>query len=273
MSPIPIDALIRRLAGSEGPEQEPLSPAQERAVRLAVHGGAEAAGARSRAGRDAAAEHLRLAAYLDGTMTAQEKAAFEEELARSPFGREQLISAAAWLDDIGAKRQSAPDHLVQQALALDAADSRQTAEPWWQWLAPRRRWVLAAGALASVAIVLVAIQAARQVTSSGPSFKPPEIAGADRPAETRPAALKRKVDASPELVSAILAYDRNPGTEQRKELLARLMGPSTLGIDLDRIQTIEIDKALRDRLQAGAPPATISLAAPAADRLVLGLAD
>jgi len=266
-----IEALIRRLAGGEG--QEPLSPAEERALRLAVHDGAEET---ARSGEDggAAAEHLRLAAYLDGTMTAREKAAFEQELARSPAGREQLISAAAWLDDIEAKRQSAPDHLVRQALALHAAKSDETAEAWWQqWLpAPRRPWVLAAAALASVAIVIVGIQVVRQVTSSGPSFKLPEIAGVDRPAETRPAALKRKIDASAELIGAVLAYDRNPGAQQRADLLARLKGSGTVGIDLDRIQTIEIEKALKDRLQTNPPPA-ISLAAPAPDRLVLGVAD
>jgi hypothetical protein len=272
MSLNPIDALTRRLAGGEG--QEPLSPAEERALRLAVHAGAEETGARSRDDRDAAAEHLRLAAYLDGTMTAQEKAAFERELAQSPAGREQLISAVAWSDDIDAKRQSAPDHLVRQAVALHSARSGQTAGAWWQqWLpASRRPWVLAAGALASIAIAIVGVLVVRQVTSPAPSFKLPDIAGVDRPAETRPAALKRKVDASAELTGAVLAYDRNPGAQQRADLLARLEGPGTAGIDLDRIRTIELEKALRDRLQTN-PPRAISLAAPAPDRLVLGVAD
>ncbi len=251
----PIDALIRRLVGGEGPEP-PLSAAEQHALRAALADGSGPE-ARGEADRDAAADHMRLAAYLDGSMTADERAAFEQELARSPAAREELISAVAWLDEVDAKRQSAPDHLVRQALALPAGP-RTAGEAWWRgWLpAPGRGWVFAAAAIAGVLIALVAIQVVRQAPSSGPSFRLPDLAGRDKPLESRPAVTRWRITVSPELIAALLAYDRNPEKDERARLAARLKEDGTIPIELTS-ESILVEQRLRERLQRNDPPAAI----------------
>src|SRR5260370_37866313 len=105
----PIDALIRRLVGGEGPEP-PLSAAEQHALRAAL---ADGSGPEARGGadRDAAADHMPLAAYLDGSMTADARAAIAQGLARSPVAREELIRAVGSLHEVAAKRPSRPQPL------------------------------------------------------------------------------------------------------------------------------------------------------------------
>src|ERR1700680_3806108 len=103
MSRVSIDLLIRSLREPGAGEPHPaLSPEERRALALALHELFDQPGdaAKSGSDQDATAGHMRLATYLDGGMTQQEKAAFEAELARSPARRDQLISAVAWLEEI-----------------------------------------------------------------------------------------------------------------------------------------------------------------------------
>jgi len=242
----PVDQLIRRLVGSE-----PVA----------------------RSDRDPSAEHMRMAAYLDGGMTPDERAAYERELAQSPDRREELLSAVAWSDEIDAKRQAAPDHLVGQVLALDARSSRKTADAWWRgWLpASGRQWVFAgASVLASIAIAFVAFQAARN--APGPSFKLPDIAGLNGPRETRPAISRVTIPMSDALAKALAAYDRNSGARERADLVAALKNAGRIPYDLEGA-TIEVAKPLHDRLQRSEPLGAVTLGPSLDGHLILGLAD
>jgi len=161
----PVDALIRRLAASE-PRGRPEGGTSD--------------------------EHMRLATYVDGGMPDQEKAAFEQELAGSADRREELVGSVAWFDELDAKRQPAPDHLVRQVLALDRRAPVEIAQPWWRgWLpVSGRQWAFAAASVAaSVVAALIAVQAMRDVAT--PEFKLPQIAGRDRPAEVVATGLRR----------------------------------------------------------------------------------
>lgn len=240
MSQEPIDALIRRLAGDEP--------------------------AGSRADRDPATENMRLAAYLDGGMTAEERAAFEQELAHSAGRREDLLSAVAWSDEIDAKREHAPDHVVQQVLALDAMKTEASRGIWWRgWLpASRRQWIFAgASALACVLVALIALQ-----ILSGPSFRLPEHVSTLNP---------QKIEVTAELMTALSAFDRNQGSQEQAKLVgalraAALKSATTIFFDLDKA-TFDVAKPLHERLQQRDPVKAVSLGAGFDGHLVLGLAD
>jgi hypothetical protein len=238
----PVDALIRRLAGSEP-------------------GG--------RSDRDPADEHMRLAAYLDGGMTPEEKAAFEQELAQSPDRREELLGAVAWFDELDAKRQPAPDHLVRQVLALERTVPRQKPEPWWRgWLpVSGRQWAFAAASVvASIAVAVVALETVRNTGG------PPNIAEFNGSRERKPAVEGIKIPLSDALADALSAYDRNSGAQERAVLVAALKSARTIPFNLEGA-AIEVAKPLHDRLQRSERPAAITVGLSLEGRVVLGPAD
>src|SRR5262245_34223756 len=108
--------------GAKNPPSSPISTAEGRALsqrlRAIVDGEASEAGTKI-ADRGAAADALTLAAYLDGSMSAAEREAFETELTRSPARRDDLIAAAAWIDEIAARQTTPPADATALAIALD----------------------------------------------------------------------------------------------------------------------------------------------------------
>src|SRR5262245_53279359 len=106
-----IDTIINRLIGQaeQGDKSSPAAPeaSHELSQRLRELVSADAGSSRP-ADRGQAEEALRLAAYLDGTMDAQERSTYERELAQSPERREEVVSAAAWFDEIETKMEQAP---------------------------------------------------------------------------------------------------------------------------------------------------------------------
>jgi len=296
MSRRSIDALIRGLGrepepGGDGPE----SPADRRDLRLALHGlldGADARVAR-RANEDPAAEHMRIAAYLGGGMEAEERAAFEAELTRSPELRNELESAAAWLDATGEHTRSIPQALTAQAIALGAA--RQPAMPrtWLRallgWpratirsanprlpgrapaLAPRSgaRWAMAGTALAGILVIVAAAQILRHLPGSGlPGTRemahdervvPPAEPPLPSNSESKTAIAVERIGASSDVIKAVKAYAGNPSVQNRDALIAALR--QAKAEKLNDTAAIYVKKELAERLdrQGEALPTEIVL--------------
>src|SRR5262249_47612194 len=115
---------------------------------------------------------------------------YERQLMGSPDRRDELVSAAAWLDEIEAKTEAPPAELTAFALKLDNArpephkPSRFVA--FIERLFPGPRLALATSAIASVAIVAVGLDVALKVNPGlMPSHElagpPAQVAHTDRP--------------------------------------------------------------------------------------------
>jgi hypothetical protein len=276
-----IEPIIARLIGraEQGDATpRPVSPEEGRELsrRLRDLVNADAGGGAPDQG--SAEEALKLAAYLDGTMGADERAAFERDLVHSPQRREELISAAAWLDEIEAKRQLPPASIAARALALDVARPRAATEGWWVRFVRSldatfsgRRLAVATTALASVAIVAVGLDIALHTNpalfGTPESGTTPQLqAGApnwpDRVAleprarmpseETRPPRFAlpmraSEINSNAELIDAVIAYHDDPSQRNRQQLLAALARGGLPAQEAGLVQTIEVQKRLRDR--------------------------
>ena len=129
-STMSLEQIIARLigpaeTGEGGPR--PLSPAERRALsqrlRAIVDDDAAERGAEA-PDRGPAADALKLAAYLDGGMSASERDAFEAELVRSPARRDDLIAAVAWIEQISAQQEMPPADATALAIALERRKRR-----------------------------------------------------------------------------------------------------------------------------------------------------
>jgi len=286
-----LERSIARLVGQADPAEagaRPLSPAEGVALsqRLrAIVDDATGGHGRAAPDRGPAADALRLASYLDGSMTASERDAFEAELVRSPARRDELIAAAAWIDAIAAKHETPPAAATAYALALERPAASAAAKRgagftgWIEWLVPRPRLAMATSALAVFAIATVALDIAlhtspqlRAVIQSQPTA--PESPGVDL---TRPLARDPQKTAPPErpflpllpgdaiiltaeTINALVAYRDDPSPARRQELLAALTRAGAPPIAADQVRAITIVPQLMERLaqRAGALPTRIS---------------
>jgi len=117
-----------------------------------------------RVGADASLDPMRIAAYIDGKMEALERTEFERELTNSAEWRDELMSSIEWLEAIKTAHESAPEHLIKQAIALE--NSPRSMQPEAGWLrdmlsafigvfTPQRRWVIAASAVAAAVVLAI----------------------------------------------------------------------------------------------------------------------
>ena len=289
-----LERIIARLIGqAEGGQAgaRPLSPVEGRAVsqrlRAIVDGDADEHGADIR-DHGLAADALTLAGYLDGSMTAPEREAFEAELVRSPPRRDELIAAAAWIDGIAAQREMPPADATALAIALGAsapsgsATRRAGFTGLIEWLMPRPRLAIATSALASIAIVAVGIDIAlhtnpqfRQAIQSqssapgGPVLNSPGNGWQDtstrapmsnaQPGRFPPPApqLGDPIILTAETINALIAYRGDPSPARRQGLLAALARAGAAPIAADRVRAIALQPQLYERLtqprQGGLP--------------------
>jgi hypothetical protein len=274
-----ITHLIGPAVGGQ-PGSRALSAAEGRAMsqrlRAIVDGEGGAGGAES----GPAAEALKLAAYLDGSMTGPERDAFEAELVRSPPRRDGLIAAAAWIDEIAAKQEMPPPEVTAQAIALEAAaaPARRTAgfTGFIEWLLPRPRLAIATSALAALAIVAVGIDVAlhtnpqfRQVIQSqsppsGGSLAPSEgwressarepTSAPERP--FLPAKPGEPIVLTAETINTLIAYRDDPSPARRQDVLTALARAGAAPLPGDRVRAITVEPKLYERLtqpRAGLP--------------------
>jgi hypothetical protein len=280
-----LERIITRLIGQAEPGEgapSPLSPAEARALsqRLrAIVDGDAGEGSAKVPDRGPAADALKLAAYLDGSMSTAERETFEAELTRSPARRDDLIAAAAWIDEITAKQTTPPADATALAVALEAAAPSQSTKRragfagLMDWLLPRPRLAFATSALASVAIVAVGIDIAfhtnpqfRQVIQSqssppgGPvvglpgdsarqpsSRLPPSTANPDRPVPP-PARLGDPIILTAETINALIAYRNDPSPARQNALLAALARAGSAPIPADQVRAIMLQPQLYERL-------------------------
>jgi hypothetical protein len=275
LSTMSLDRIIARLVGQAEPgEPGAPSPAEGRAVsqrlRAIVDGDVDE---RDERDRGLAADALTLAAYLDGSMSAPERDAFEAELTRSPSRRDDLIAAAAWIDQIAARRQTPPAEATALAIALEQrmdgpAARRAGFTGFIEWLLPRPRLAIATSALASIAIVAVGIDIAlhtspqfRQAiqpqspalstpgdSGRGTSTRQPSNARPERPFPPPAPQLGDPVVLTAETINALLAYRDDPSPARQKELLAALERAGSAPIAADQVRAIMLQPQLYERL-------------------------
>jgi hypothetical protein len=308
-----LERIIARLIGqAEGGEAgtHPPSPAEGRAVsqrlRAIVEGEAAERGAEI-ADHGLAADALTLAAYLDGSMTAAERDAFEAALTRSPARRDDLIAAAAWIDEIAAKQEMPPADAAALAIALERAapsgpeKRRAGFAGLIEWLLPRPRLAIATSALASIAIVAVGIDIAlhtnpqfRQVIQSqssppgGPglglpgdgwrdtsSRLPPTKAPPERSFLPPAPQLGDPIILTAETINALIAYREDPSPARQKDLLAALARAGAAPIPADQVRAIMLQPQLYERLtqQRSGLPTWISARFTIGGELVIAIAN
>ncbi|MBX9776648.1 MAG: hypothetical protein K2Y71_19900 [Xanthobacteraceae bacterium] len=280
-----LERIISRLIGQAGPGEEaasPLPPAESRALsrrlRAIVEGEAGEGGSKL-ADRGPAAEALKLAAYLDGSMSAADRDAFEAELTQSPARRDDLIAAAAWIDEIAARPTTPPADVTALAIALESAAPAPSVKRGAgfaglvEWLLPRPRLAIATSALASIAIVAVGIDIAfhanpqfRQAIQSpssppsGPAIGlpgnnardiasrlPPADANPDQPLPP-PVRLGDPIILTAETINALIAYRNDPTAARQKALLTALARAGSAPIPADQVRAIMLQPQLYERL-------------------------
>ena len=308
-----LERIIARLVGQADPDEagsRPLSPAESRAVsqRLrAILDGDDAERGTKVPDHGLAADALTLAAYLDGSMTAPERDAFEAELTRSPARRDELIAAAAWIDEIAAKQETPPADASALAIALGAAAPSGPAKHRTgftgliEWLLPRPRLAIATSALASIAIVAVGIDI---VLHSNPQFRqaiqsqssppggsisgfpgdsrrdtsarqPPSSAQPERPFPPPAPQLGDPILLTAETINALIAYRDDPSAARQKDLLAALVRAGAPPIAADQVRAIMLQPQLYERLTQprGGLPTWISARLTIGGELVIAIAN
>src|SRR5262245_5257374 len=305
-----LEQIIARLigqaeTGEKGPEA--LSQAEGRALSQhlrAIVDGDIAERGEGTSDRGLAADALTLAAYLDGSMSASERDAFEAELTRSPARRDDLIAAAAWIDALAARQEAAPADATGLALALEPAAPSGRAKSaaggfagLMEWLLPRPRFAMATSALASLAIVAVGVDIAlhthpqfRQAIESqlSPAGKPVVSPGdgktstrqmfpnlpTDRPSQPAPQ-LGGPVVLTAETINALLASRDDPSPARQHQLLAALARAGSAPIPVERVRAIMLQPQLYERLtqKRGDLPAWISARITVAGELVIAIAN
>jgi hypothetical protein len=306
-----LERIITRLIGqAEAGEgaASPLSAAEGRALsqRLrAIVDGEAGEGAVNAPDRGTAADALTLAAYLDGSMNAAEREAFETALSRSPARRDDLVAAAAWIDEIAARQATPPADATALAIALETSAPLQPKPRGGgfagliDWLLPRPRLAFATSALASIAIVAVGVDIAfhtspqfRQVIQApapsegqiaglpGDNARerstrlPPEAGNPDRP-QPPPARLGDPIVLTAETINALIAYRNDPTPARQKALLAALARAGSAPIPADQVRAIMLQPQLYERLTQprDALPTFISARFSVGGELVIAIAN
>ena len=288
-----LEQIIARLigqaeTGDAGPR--PQSPAERRALsrRLRAIVDDDAGDRGSDApDRGPAADALKLAAYLDGGMSASERDAFEAALVQSPTRRDDLIAAVEWIERMSAQQAMPPADATALAIALErdapSVPAKRSAgfSGWIEWLLPRPRLAIATSALATFAIVAVGIDIAlhtnpqfRQVIQSQSSPAggsdapwqdastrlPPSNAQPDRPLLPPAPQLGDPILFTAETINALTAYRNDPSAARRQDVLAALVRAGAAEIPADRVRSIAIQPQLVERLSKppGGLPTQIS---------------
>ena len=305
-----LEQLIARLIGqAETGEKGPEALSQAEGSALSQHLRAIVDGDIAERGegtsdRGLAADALTLAAYLDGSMSASERDAFEAELTRSPARRDDLIAAAAWIDALAARQEAAPADATALALALEPAAPSGRAKRGaggfaglMEWLLPRPRLAMATSALASLAIVAVGIDIAlhtnpqfQQAIQAQFSPKPGGQVGSpgdgktstrqmfpnpptDRPSQPAPQ-LGDPIVLTAETINALLAYRDDPSPARQQQLLAALARAGSAPIPAERVRAIMLQPQLYERLtQRGDLPTWISARFTVAGELMIAVAN
>jgi hypothetical protein len=306
-----LESIITRLIGQAEPGEgasSPISPAEGRALsqRLrAIVDGETGEGGTKVPDRGPAADALMLAAYLDGSMSTAEREAFEAELTRSPARRDELVAAAAWIDEIAAKQATPPADATALAIALETkapAQPRQRGAGFAgliEWLLPRPRLAFATSALASIAIVAVGVDVALHTS---PQFRhmmqappitgdqiagfpgdnaretsarlPPADANPDRPQQP-PARLGDPIVLTAETINALIAYRNDPSVARQKALLAALVRAGSAPIPASQVRAIMLQPQLYERLTQPRDglPTFISARFSVAGELIIAIAN
>lgn len=250
--------------------------------------------------RGPAADALRLAAYLDGSMTPSEREAFEGELVRSPARRDELIAAAAWIEEIAAKHEAPPAVATARALALEGPVPSAAAKrgagfaALIEWLLPRPRLAMATSALAVFAIATVALdialhtspqlRAVIQSQQNGPQsptvdFTRQTARDAQKPATPDrpflPSLPGNAIVLTAETINALLAYRNDPSPARLQELLGALARAGGPPLTAERVRSITVEPQLYDALtqRAGPLPARISARLSVGGELTVAVAN
>jgi len=276
-----LEQIIARLIGPAEPGDagpRPQSPAERRALsrqlRAIVGNDADERGSEA-PDRGPAADALMLAAYLDGGMSASERAAFEAELVRSPARRDDLIAAVGWIEQMSAQQAMPPADATALAIALEqeapaAPEKHSTGfSGWVEWLLPRPRLAIATSALATFAIVAVGIDIAlhtnpqfRQVIQSqsspaggsdAPAWQdssrlPPSSVQPERPMLPPAPQLGDPMLFTAETINALIAYRNDPTAARRQELLTALVRAGAPEIPSTRVRSVTLQPQLVERL-------------------------
>jgi hypothetical protein len=204
-------------------------------------------------------EAMTLAAYIDQRLARPEREQVEQHFVSCQTCLDELMIAVQRLEAIADAPQPAPAHLLEQAIALEAA-GKPVLSPWWYtmihqirervaWLAPAPQWVWIGGSVAVIVMLAlyVGLSPLREQTGSTvqiDSGRQPSGYGFGTSTEVL---MQGNMRLSPALRSALLAYQAHPTSTSRDTLLA-LLGQESLRIPVDQVLIIEITPSLQATL-------------------------
>ncbi|MCC6887100.1 MAG: hypothetical protein IT536_00970 [Hyphomicrobiales bacterium] len=300
--------IVAQLLGRASAEPpRPLSPAEHAALsrrwREIVEGDERTSD--GLAGGGTGPDAFALARYLEGSMEAAERDAFEAQLVASPRRRDELLAAVAWADAVEATRMLPPAELTARAIALGtpvAATSSRTGGPigWIERLLPRPRLAVATAALATVAIVAVGLDIAlhlrapyrqsiqlRSTPSSDlarsgemrpePSAREGALEQPLAPSTLAPSTPRAddRIVLTAETINALVAYHDQPTPARRQEVLAALARAGVTGFSGDRVRAIALQPKLHEQLtqRGGSLPTQIVVRLSLVGELTITIAD
>jgi tetratricopeptide (TPR) repeat protein len=191
MSEHSLSSWLRWLTGTTDSGQEEgrpldrsllMQPPLSQRLRDLMNNSDDSADAAGRSETEPSLDRMRIAAYLDGMMEVRERAEFERELVHSTEMRAELMSSMEWLEAIDAAPELAPEHLIEQAIALEGTPrSIQSQSGWFRatlttvmgTLTPQRRWGIATSAVAGAFVLVIGVSFAwKHLIQDLPTEKP-----------------------------------------------------------------------------------------------------
>ena len=278
----------------------PVSPRVQRSISRRLYECIDARTGNGGEQSESAESAMRIAAYSDGNMDGQERAQFEKELVSSVERREELIRAAEWLDEIDSKRESAPEHLIRQAIALNVQAPQAQSISWKHRLSeflasltPQTRWQVLTHGVTAVLFLVVGITLTGQFFASPQKdivvqLNPPSLSGETLPDQKSTVVLPTnnfwdettnltigRVAISEELANALIAYYRSPSPTTQHDLLAILGQSKSLPIGPIPVKAIAVEPEFIARLSADPTtrPAILALKILAGGIMLIGSSD
>ena len=198
-----------------------------------------------------------LAAYIDQRLTGRERERVAHHLRRCQDCRDEVQAAEQRLTTVAAVSPPVPAGLLEKAAALGAPSAPaapplwfHSLQPLWRWATERFArppwpWTWSGVAVAASLVLVVALTSWRP--TPGPVVQtdpgPRQYGyGFGTAADVQ---VTSRLPLSPALRSVLIAYTAAPTSADARQRLLAVLSQAPLGLQADRVSTIEIKPALQ----------------------------
>ena len=198
-----------------------------------------------------------LAAYIDQRLTGRERERVEDHLSRCQDCRDEVQAAEQRLTTVAAVSHPVPAGLLDKAAALGTPSAPAAPPLWfhslqqlWRWATesfarPQWTWTWSGVAVAASLVLVVAL-------TSWPPTPGPVVQTDPGPRQygygfgtATDVQVTSRLPLFPELRSVLIAYTAAPTSADARQRLLAVLSQAPLGLQADRVATIEIKPALQ----------------------------